>query len=264
MQTQRGPTGWSETFWNNNSSEPAAVSEALSLGVLLRNVHSRNALMQGISVRYVDNDPAVRKTRRVSFKAINETLFSATSRLSGMYPTTCLRLNVFSADGRSNYVFLRGMPDACDIEGDYLPPPSFLIPINQLCAELASGSTGWARRQLIEANLIKPITAISTAGVVSCKTHNYTTNQRVRIGRTISTPNVDKVYRVGDTVTADTFNVVGFPPVAAAPTITEQSYAQLQLYEGVIISSAAPGGISKRNVGRPSGSPTGRQKTPKN
>jgi hypothetical protein len=264
QQTQRGPTGWSETFWNNNSSGEQAVTEAIQLGVLLRNIHSKNALMQGISVRQTSDDPSIKTTRRVSFTAVNETLFQAGSRLPGMYPTTALRIQVRSNDGRSNYVWLRGMPDDIDREGTYTPQVGLIIPMNQFLAELAGPATGWARRQLVAANARAPITAVTGGGVVTCPAHGFGVNDRIRIGRTVSNPNIDKVYRVGEVLTLDTFQIVGIPPTSGPIGITEQSYAQKQFFEGAIILFASPAAVSKRNVGRPTGSPSGRQKTPKN
>jgi hypothetical protein len=263
MQTARGPTGWSENFWNNSVDGGDAVSQALSLGNMLRNVHSNKALMQGISVRQVDNNPAVRTTRLVRYVAINETPAAAAFRYAGMYPTTALRMQLESGEGRSNYVYLKGMPDGIDVGGDYTPLIGWSTFLAQLRGELISELSEWVRRQLLDTNAKIPLDAVNPDGTITAKNHLLVANDRVRIGRTNSNPNIDKVYRVKDVLTANTFTVVGFPPVEEAPEITDASYVQKQFYQASTLVRVTANAITKKNVGRPTGSPVGRQTTPR-
>lgn len=261
QQAQRGATGWSETFWTNAGDVQSGLSIGAALAPLLRAVHSRRALMQSYSVRDTSLDPSQTVPRLSGSVTVGETPDQAASRQEGMYPTTAVRISTVDSAGRSADHWLRGMPDDVDTGGYLTPPPTWLTAMNALLSAL--GSVGLVNRHIDTAQQKKPVRGITQTGTVTVVNHGYPDGVFVRIGRTTSNPNIDGVYRISVGEDPDTFTLIGAPILTAPAVVSKSSYAMRQLYVQFGVTSALMEEVTKRNVGKPGRSPSGRQTTPK-
>lgn len=265
MDTDGGGAGWSENFWTAASTLAGALSAADSLAPYLAAVHSNEARLRTYHVTDTPADPGLTTPRLTTSRTYNDSGHFLNLRYDGMYPTTAARLGLFDTNGRSHDVWLKGMPDGIDVKGKKGILPIWQLKMGALTSRLVNPVANIVRRHLDYAQAKKPVKAISQTGVVTCVGHGYTENNVVRIGKTFSTPNIDGVYRVAAIAgSADTFQLVGFPPVASPPVTSKSSYAMRQLFVTTGLAAVEYEAITKKNVGRQRGGPRGRQKTPKN
>jgi hypothetical protein len=265
QDTDRGSAGWSENFWYGQSDLPGALAVWNNLAPYLAAVHSNEARLRGGSVRAVSNQPEAKIPRLFTPVDYYDSGHFLGLRYTGMFPTTAAQLTLRDVEGRSNHVWLKGMPDGIDVGGQIGILPVWQLKMNALLAFIQAPVNGIVRRHLDFTQPQKPIDGITATGVVTCVAHGFPDQAFVRIGKTTSTPNIDGIYRIKlISGSADTFQLLHFPPVAAAPATSRASYAQRQQYTTVSVTTAVWGGISKKNCGRPRRGLRGRQTTPRN
>lgn len=264
QDTDQGSAGWSENFWYIGSDLAGALTLWNSFAPYLAAVHSNEARLRGGSVRAVSDDPGVRIARLYTPVTYYDSGHFLSLRYEGMYPSTAVRISIYDSNGRSNDVWLKGMPDGIDVGGHLALLPIWQLKMNALLNFIKTPGSGFARRHLDFAQAVRPVTAVSTTGVVTCKGHGFSDNNVIRLGRTNSDPNIDGLYRViAITGSADTFQLGHFRPLAAPAETTPASYAQRQLQVAVAATDAKMEGVTKKNVGRPRRGPRGRQTTPR-
>lgn len=248
--------GWSENFWNNQSSVDGVTAAATTL---------QNALYQlkGFGV----DAPYIRISQVGNFRSafVINTLLQSTATGApndADFPTNAILFRLNSTQPYFNNQWLRGIWDnVVSKGGHYIPTAGWTSLFNSFMSQLTVTTNGWVTRNLNQTNLKQLITAVTLAGVVTVPTHGYITGQQIRISRTGGIVGLNKIWKIVK-IDNDTFSLVAPPAGGFSGAYTKPGTAQLQAYLYQSILGSQNVRASKHNTGRPFGQLTGRRRRP--
>lgn len=260
QQTPRA-CGWSENFWHGPATPAQIHAAQLALRPKLLSVHGSAAINTYVRMSQVD-------TTRLVVDEFPDTinLGAKESEQGTDYPTTSLLLSLSNDIEEPTYrktrQWIRGVPDdVTKNAGSYQPDSAFVTRVNALVEHLASPASNWVIRIRNPAEADIPITAVTALGVVTGAANTFAFNDLVQLKGKYLPSFLKRTWRVAPGNVATEFHLAGFDPPKSFTGWTGIAYARRVSY---IYSDIKAGYIvrtSKRNVGRPFGSPTGRRST---
>lgn len=258
--------GWSENFYTADSSFATATASSAILRGALGAIHGRQTLYQATRVTKLDDVTNI----PVRLSSLDEPTSSlgfnsaVPFSYSTDYPTTAIAIRAQYTDGKISTQWLKGIPDGVFEAGQPLGSglPDFTARIDAFMSVLNSGASPWRMRLLSGASVNQHFTSFDwTIGQVTIPNHGFTAGQLIGVkgARGVNSEQINGRWRV-EAPTANTFFLAGFSATTMTPALTNGCVAYNVTY-GLYKANWSVLRVSKRNVGRPFGSTSGRRKT---
>jgi len=258
FQTQqvRHTGGWGMSFWNSVGDKAAVIAEARRLRDDFSGLHGRSVRFP----RFRVSDPTDSRAAEV-VEIPSTTNNSVGTNDHADYPTNAVNIVLRAGEFYRASCWIRGVIDGnVALGGFFVGGGVFDTFFARFRARLLTASNNWSLYPLDRLQERKPIKSITIAGVVSVPGHGYPDNAIVRIGRVVSPAVANDEWRI-TFIDADTFSLVGWVPTAVAPVVKKSSYVKRQVHTFVPINEVKTPFATKKNVGRPFGLLSGRQKS---
>jgi hypothetical protein len=277
--------GWSETHYlvstqSLTAALPLAVTmaEARSMmlgdGILVKYIRVSDANVKGDS-QVTPGLPPASKNPIYYNKALStgDVVEGSGRTLTGIsdVPYTALNIRMEMSTTSRKTLYLRGLPDNLDTDGQLLTDATWLKAFNAWTKIMMSGT--WGARVLNTdpvANPAKPITGITNVVgppasiTITCPNHGYTVGQSIRISgvkylpapAAASTP-INGIWQVGSVPDANTFTLSGF---SGSVQYFFGGSARARTYNVLAYTNVQQITLCSRRAGRPFGSLRGRRK----
>jgi hypothetical protein len=248
MFLQQGQAGWSESWYNDNSflnTETYLAELVASRAPLM----SPTATIIGSRVSQV-SPPGVSRARTITFPG--------SSALAADNPYQSLLTTVQAGGNEHRKFMLRGLPDARNAAGLYVPQTLYDSALSVFFGKLASRVF---RIRIIDTdNPLVALVGITTAGVMTVTADQvWTAGQRIKLYRTNTTTgkNVSQVFTLGTPTSARVFPLIGW----LDGDVVTKGYVRLYVFAYPQITGWINTFATRsRRVGRPFGLPVGRRR----
>jgi len=247
MLFQQGNAGWGESFFTNQASATAVLTELQTLVNLRVGILGLTANVQAVRAQNIDG------LGEANVKILNQAgTFGAVDT-----PWQSLLVHLKDEDGRRLIYLPRSIPDSQIALGVFAPTPAFVAALNAYLGGIVSGP--WQTRRLDRNQPLKQITSISTLGVLTCQQ-----GHGLVAGDTIKMNHANDIH--GQPVRGQFVVLTApTPETATLANWTEQSVQRNGTFRKVayvfknITSYNYTNRVTSRRVGRPFGSPVGRR-----
>lgn len=248
--------GYSESFWNDASSDSQIEERATTLSNLLFNCKGFGA-----------NIPSVRLTEIGFFRNVNVVFTNLQSQAQGFTEdadglTAKLLFKLTGANPKqTTKQWLGSLPDNVTARGGrFTWTTAFKRNWNALVAYLQGGN-GWCMSKQDPAIQKVWVAAVTTAGVVTTiADHALLTGDLVRLSRVKFPTAVNKIYRITK-LTNNTLQLNGFSTTETTIVIGNSTHVQKQARILVPTAKVLPLRASSHKVGRPFDLSIGKQTT---
>lgn len=248
--------GWSENFWNNQSSTTGVQKAAANLQEQL--FFCKGWGVNGPWIR-ISQVPASRKAQPIP---TNLTSAFTGGNNDADYPTSALLMKFTGATtGQVVNQWMRGIPDSVVNTGGRYDPSkaNFGRNFTNMVSLLTTPSNGWCVRVNPPANAQILITAVTLAGVVTAPGHGIVGKGTVRISRTGGIPGLNGAWSV-TVIDTNNLQLLAIPGGAFSGSYSKIGYIRNQTWILDPIANCTIQYATEHKVGRPFGQLTGRRR----
>lgn len=258
--------GWSVNLWNNSADYAKCLKAAQDLSKVMRSMVGYETINRflRISVAPVEGitRPIKRRTQLTEYQSGVNAGVASTEHSD--YPTNSIALLLYSGPDTKVRIWLKGVRDEFIDNGGKLARgmPALGAAFTPVLKELKDPANKWCVRVIDPPGGAKEVIQIDAAGLVTCQdVHQMSDGDPVRIKNCQVNKYPNRLWRISVGSNTKQFTLRNFnPPLPFVPPEGLRIVAVQQFYRYLQIDGAVMERATKKNVGKPKGQLSGKQK----